>query len=259
VGGDERRGMINLMLASGTSKPQPMYVTEGVCAVARPQGEPATGNWELRCWIYTDPRIRVTYSMSALRVEKAIDQDGRELKVLPTLSTWGKVWMGPRPMANCTAAFAAAPGLKAIKELRGSLGVEVLEKTEKVKIDLTKERKEPVTTAMGKLTVEQGDNGEYTVKLEPVAVAAATGGAESPVAREVETAVEIYLVDNIGGLQQVRTDSSQRSWPVRVSNPGRTAVRLEIMLSQGARKVTLPVVFKDLEVPANTAPLPRRR
>jgi hypothetical protein len=37
------------------------------------------------------------------------------------------------------------------------------------------------------------------------------------------------------------------------------AVSLEIVLCLKTREATLPVVLKDLEVPANIAPLPRGR
>ena len=262
LGVNAATGVVNLIPA-GRATPQPVYVTDGVCTVPRPTGDPATGDWELRCWIYTDPRVRLAYYMSALRVEKAIDQDGRELKVLPTSSRRELAGTGSRPMAVCTAAFAAAPGLKVIKELRGSAAVEVLERTQTVKIDLTKPQQEPVTTAVGKFTVEQGGNGEYTVKLEPAAGTAATRPADSPVAREGWTVLEMHLIDNLGNKGSVLIQpmaSGRQNWTMQVTTRGRSAASLEIVLCPNAREMALPVVVKDLEVPANpVASLPRGR
>jgi hypothetical protein len=254
-GVETRTGMIGLRPPSGRTRPQPVYVTDGVCTVPLPAGDPATGNWELRCWVYTDPRVRLTYHMSALRVDKAIDQDGRALAGLPTLSARTLAGMSPRPMAYATAAFAAAPGLKAIKELRGSLAVEVLESTDTVKIDLTKPQNEPIATEVGKFTVEKGAGGEFTVKLEPAAGTGA-GRADRPVDRSPGSVLEMRMIDNTGAVQSVPTGSGRQSWTVRVSNRARSAASLEIVLCLKTREGELPVVFKDLEVPANTvAPL----
>ncbi len=117
---------------------QKIQTTDGVGIVPlQVSGNPATGNWTLFCWLFADPRVQLTGYEWALRVEKAVDQDERALEVIavPTATT---SWGGPGTtwLMNCTVTFAPRAGVKAIKELRGSVMVEVKVSGESRKVAL---------------------------------------------------------------------------------------------------------------------------
>lgn len=257
-GVDNRTGNITLGPPSGRTPPQQVYVTDGVCAVPLPQGDPATGNWVLRCRLYTDPRVRMTYNMTALRVEKALDQDGRALEPLPTLSGWDRNGLMPGPMVSCTATFAAAPGLKSIKELTGSVAVEVVEKTQTVKIDVQKELKEPTESAIGKFSVQKVNDNGLIVTLERPAGAepAKEPGATSRSAGKV---LVIHTIDTNGGVLDMSGPDNAKSWNLQPSSKTRIPASLEIEVCLKSRETTLPVVFKDLPIPENPVTPPRLR
>ncbi len=79
---------------------------------------------------------------------------------------------------------------------------------------------------------------------------------------EAGTVLEMHLIDNMGNMGSilnVPTVSGRQNWTMRATARGRSAASLELVLCLKTREATLPVVLKDLEVPANTAPLPRGR
>jgi hypothetical protein len=126
-------------LPAAASRPR-LFTTEGVGTVPQTAGDPATGNWEVRCTIYTDPRVRLARYATTLRVERALDQDGRALVAVPPTQSGMAAPVPPLSSLNCTATLAAAPQVKAIKELRGSVAVEVVESEELVGILIFHER-----------------------------------------------------------------------------------------------------------------------
>jgi hypothetical protein len=225
---------------------QKVLVTDGVGIVPQQfSGNPATGNWTLRCRIFADPRVQLTGYQWELQVEKAIDQEGRAIGVNPPSPAMYSSGTGATWSMNCTVTFAPRAGVKAIKELRGSVRVEVLDNQDMRTLDLTKEQKEPLVTVAGTFRLEKAANGDLTVKWEP----SAEGAANPP-------SMRVY--GDEGG-QSLSTSPGTRSWSIPAGNvPGRAAT-VEIMVSRKARKAVLPVVLRDVEVPADAEPVRRGR
>jgi hypothetical protein len=223
---------------------QKILTTDGVGMVPQFSGDPAAGNWTLRCRMFADPRVRLTGYQRALQVDKVIDQDGRAIAVIPPTPAMYSSAAGTTWSMTCTATFGQAPGVKAIKELRGSVLVEVLENQDMRSIDLTKEQKEPLLTAAGTFGLEKAANGDLKVKWAP-----SEAGAGNP---------PFMRVYGDEGGQGLSTSPGTVSWNIPASSvPGR-ATTVEIIVSRNVRKATLPVVLKDVEVPGSEEPVGRR-
>jgi hypothetical protein len=224
-------------------------VVDGMMMTLGILGNPASGQWQVVCGVTADPRVRLTGYLEMLQVDKAIVQDGREIKPIP--ATGRKVATGiPFSSASggaAAAAFASIPGVTAIKELRGSVVVEVAENMHFVSIDLTKELK-PVATPWATFTVEQAGNGDLTVTMEPPR--GAHGAGNTTTGSGFASRFTARVLDKEGNAI-IRAWSSTTTTTLPTSTKGPTL--LEIAIPWKTWEVRLPVIGRDLEVPARPA------
>ncbi len=265
-------GTINTVkLVPATGKSQ-YHVVDGVLIAPGIPEDPATGEWLIGFTICTDPRVRLTSCPSMLQVEKAIIQDGSEiLAILPRealpnaargVRTTGRMVATGMPdlVVHCSATFAQAASVKAVKELRGSVTVTVAESEHFVNIDLTKELK-PVVTPWGKFTVEKAFNGDLTVSMASAGGADAAGGTATEPGYPARLVLRV--LDDQGNTIVPAWSTITATTRVPVDTPiaarGRPAAALEIAVPGKTREVRLPVVVKDLEVPVRGRPDPEFR
>ncbi len=251
---------VKLVPATGTRQVQ---VVDGVMTVAQILGDPGTKEWQISFLISTDPRVRVTSYQSEVQVDKAIIQDGRAIPASLSMGPLPAVMGGvrtvgrmlttgmPDSVLHCSATFAQDAKVKAIRELRGSVAVTVAESEDFVRIDLTKEPK-PVTTPWGRFTVEWGGANDLTVTAEPARGVDAPGGTTTGAA--YASRLVLCVLDKggnaiVGGWGMVTTTSRIPLNTPRAAAMGPAAV-LEIGIPGKTREVRLPVLVKDLEVPA---------
>jgi hypothetical protein len=243
---------------------RPICVVDGVCTTPYIlPAEYSDGNLAVGCMIYTDPRVQLMRYARTLRVEKAIDQDGRAMVEVPPESKGMGLPQGAVSKIECRATFAQDPQVKVIRELRGKAIVEVLESEDVATIDLTNAQHEPLATAWGRFTLETAANGGFTLRLAPAAAAPGTAGrAPEPATAAGAPMPVVRLIYDTGDTTQLIAAGS-RSWNITrrmgTSLGPRTAAMLEIVLSQKTREVALPVVIRDLDVAANTPPVVKTR
>jgi hypothetical protein len=250
-------GTINTIKLVPARGPRPVHVTDGVMTALGGLGDPATGEWSIFFLICTDPRVRLMSYMSVPQVDKAIAQDGRAMVAMLPLApgvdrTAGrKISVGiPDSVIRCDARFAPELGVTAIKELRGSLAVEVAESEHFVNIDLTKELK-PLVTPWGTITVEKAANNDLTVNLEPVARTNAP--ADPTTGSNAAANLALRVLDDLGNEviapRRTMTTTTRLSLKPPFGWDARPPAVLEIGIPWNTREVRLPVVVKDLAVP----------
>jgi hypothetical protein len=146
------------------------------------------------------------------------------------------------PSFNMSAWFAAAPGVTAIKSLRGSVVLEILETEKKISIDPNDLPKEPVETPLGKLITEKTAAGGYTLKIaRPEDAAAAGPGALQVVMKSTNGRVQTFNTMNI--YTGVSIDA--RVMPQT----------FELYFPEKVREVTVPILLENVTIMPERPPM----
>ena len=227
---------------------QRLYVTDGIGIVAH-AGNNISGECVLTCEVFTDPRVRLA-SAKAINLELALDQDGKSLKQVVPAAETRALTSAARPSVppsagrtnvltafTCRATFANGPGVNVIKEVRGTVDVEVVVRERTVVVDLTKETNKPFPVGDGTLSVDAFPDGTIVFESK------FRGGLN----------VELFGENHV----KVRAVSIPGAFPggsTGMSAKAPLAKTMEYAVTDQTRPAKLPIVIRDLPVKPASPP-----
>jgi len=142
-------------------------------------------------------------------------------------------------MFAARTTFPASPGVTSIREWRGTVTFDIVEREKTVKVDATAIPILPVLTPHGKVMFTQGANGEITFQCAPLEDAA-LGSAR----------FQVYVMGKSGTqLSTIVMSNANGRTTIRQGNQWDSVASLEFCYVEKSREVTLPIRLTDIALP----------
>ncbi len=249
------------------SQPSNLKIVDAFALRIAFMGTPGSSAWRMRITGYADPRLNIL-DVGALQIDTMKDQDGRNL--LPLLIA---VDPGGRPSrANQYAPwsdqlrFNSAPGLKSLGTLNVSYAVTLFSGVDSKKVELQKGVTKFVDTPHGSVMLEEAADGKITLRL-PGGDGNSTPVPDAPPIPRHNAYVGPAVSGVMVGLPSMLNANDAVVHPSmsvglmpgeeRTLDRGPEVKEAEVSWMKKTRQMTLPVVFKNLDVPAIGLPIPR--
>jgi hypothetical protein len=224
-------------------------------AFAYQYSKTATANstgWSIPVTVCIDPRLRIADFETGIRVSKLVSSTGENLLRLvtdaqPTISNF------PTPTAGgtVTASIGGVQNLTRIAELQGTLRLKIVEHRRIISFDLTKEKQEAVDTGEANFAIVREATGRIVLQTR------GPSGSDVPISSLPSVAI---LVRDKQGIVvrtvRARGSTIALSTPARGVAPPAEVGSVEVSYVEKAREYVLPLVLKDIELPALPPPAP---
>jgi len=250
------------------SQPSNLKIVDAFALRIAFMGTPGSSTWRMRITGYADPRLNLV-DVSGFHIDTMKDQDGRDILPLliavdpgirPSLS-------GPHVPWSDQLRFNAVPGLKRLDTFKVSYAVSLFSGEAGKKVELQKGMTKSVDTPRGRVVLEEAADGKITLKLPAGdGKSVPNPGAGHPVpyqntlAGPAVSGVIVRLPPMLnanGAVSHPQMNVGLMRGEERTLDRGPEVKEAEVTWMEKTRQLTLPIEYKNLEVPAIGLPIPR--